>query len=190
MAAFLDRDGVITKNVRYERWGETEAPMCPEDIKLIPDAVSALTALQDARYELFIVSNQGAYAKGKTTLESLIGTARHVDELLRGSGVRIRESYYSFTHPDGMVEGFSGPSAERKPSPYFLRIAAAAYGIDLSMSWMIGDRDTDVMCGRSAGCRTARILEPGEEIACARCKPDITAHSLHEAAAVILGITS
>jgi D-glycero-D-manno-heptose 1,7-bisphosphate phosphatase len=182
-AVYLDRDGVITENVFYEKWGETEGPLRPEDVRILPGAAEAMKRLRSAGWKLFLVSNQPAYAKGKTTLESLMATSRRVDELLRSGGARLDESYYSYTHPEGVVKYFSGNSLERKPAPYFLFLAAAAHGVNLADSWMVGDRRTDVQCGRAAGCRTVRIMDAPDETADA---PDATARSLLEASAIIL----
>jgi D-glycero-D-manno-heptose 1,7-bisphosphate phosphatase len=183
-AVFLDRDGVITADVYYERWGEWEAPMSPADVELLPGATEALQRLQEKDYLLFIVSNQAAYAKGKVTLESLAATAKHVEGLLTGAGIKITDSYYSYSHPQGIVADFSGISLERKPSPYFLRLAAASYGVDLPSSWMVGDRDTDILCGRAAGCRTLQVFNP--HAAVSSVGPDAKAQTLFEAAEILV----
>jgi D-glycero-D-manno-heptose 1,7-bisphosphate phosphatase len=186
-AVFLDRDGVITSKVFSERWGEWEAPMVPEDAVLLPNVAEALSSLQSAGFLLFIVSNQGAFAKGKIDLRSLLATANRVNDLLLGSGIVMTDSYYSFTHPLGVVKDFSGASLERKPSPYFLHLAAAAYNIDLPNSWMIGDRLSDILCGRSAGCKVILLSDGGGGEIYDNISPDATAGSLYEAASIILG---
>jgi D-glycero-D-manno-heptose 1,7-bisphosphate phosphatase len=186
-AIFLDRDGVITKNVYYEKWGETEGPMSPEDVVILPGAFDAMKRLENSGFLLFVVSNQGAFAKGKTELGALIKTARLVESLIRGAGVLVTQSYYSFSHPNGVAEYFSGDSLERKPNPYFLKIAEAAYDLDLTASWMIGDRSTDILCGRLAGCKTAKLTDGPDEVTDSDTASDISAHTLQEAAALILG---
>jgi D-glycero-D-manno-heptose 1,7-bisphosphate phosphatase len=189
-AIFLDRDGVITANVFYKKWGEWEAPMTPADVMILPGAIDGMLMLQQAGFLLFIVSNQGAFAKGKISLDSLVATKKHVDGILRKEGISITESYYSFTHPRGVVEHFSGASAERKPSPYFLIVAAATYTIDIPNSWMIGDRDTDVLCGKSAGYKTIQIENIHDKIPdkiVSTICPDYRAKSLYDASGMILG---
>jgi D-glycero-D-manno-heptose 1,7-bisphosphate phosphatase len=183
-AVFLDRDGVINENVYYEKWGETEGPLCPEDVFIMEGALEAMRRLIGAGFLLFIVSNQGAFAKGKTALSSIIRTARHVESLIRREDIVITETYYSYGHPRGTAEFFTGESLERKPNPYFLKIAEASYSIDMPSSWMIGDRDTDVECGRLAGCKAALIAgEDGESNGGA--VPDLRAGSLLEASLMI-----
>jgi D-glycero-D-manno-heptose 1,7-bisphosphate phosphatase len=191
-AIFLDRDGVVTADVYYGRWREWEAPMSPEEVELLPKTTEALRYFQQKGYLLFIVSNQGAYAKGKIALESLVATAKYVESLLVGEGVEITESYYSYSHPDGIVEGFSGHSLERKPGPYFLRLAAASYGVDLSKSWMVGDRETDVLCGQAAGCRTLQIFNPHAKphAEASSAIPDLKAQTLFDAAEILVNFIS
>lgn len=156
-AIFLDRDGVLVEEVYYPQFRETEAPIRAEDVRLLPGAAAAARRLKALGYLLIVVSNQGAAAKGKVGLNSLWGAHLRFVDLMRAEGVEVDAEYYSFSHPDGVVPGLSGPSLDRKPSPYNLLVAAARFDIDLSRSWMVGDRATDVACGLAAGVRTIRV---------------------------------
>jgi D-glycero-D-manno-heptose 1,7-bisphosphate phosphatase len=183
-AVFLDRDGVITEDVFYPATGEWEAPMRAADVVLRPGALAGLARLQALGRPLILVSNQGAYAKGKATLAALWQVHLRVVALLAADGIALDDCYYSYTHPDGTVPHVSGPSLERKPSPYFLLVAAARHDIDLARSWMIGDRDSDIACGRAAGTRTIFVRNPrasGQRGAGA----DAAADSLAEAAEIV-----
>ena len=152
-AVFLDRDGVLVEEVFYPESGEWEAPWRADDVRLIPGAAAAARRLAEAGYALVLVSNQAAYAKGKTTLRDLwLAHERFVD-LLAAQNVRLDAVFYAYGHPDGVVPHFSGPSLARKPSPYHLFVAAAQLDIDMTRSWMVGDRDTDVACAIAAGIR-------------------------------------
>ena len=160
-------------------------PVFPEDVVILPGAFEAMKILEGAGFLLFIVSNQGAYAKGKAPLELLVGVARRVDDLIRESGTRVAEAYYSFSHPNGVIDFFSGPSLERKPNPYYLKLAEASYGLDLENSWMVGDRRTDIRCGELAGCKTALIT--GNHGAVSRGPyADISAPTLLDAAKIMV----
>lgn len=117
-----------------------------------------LARLRSAGWTLFLVSNQPSFAKGKTSMEDLLEVHEALVEALAPSGVVFREAYYCYHHPDSVIPGWTGPCPCRKPSPYFLLEAARVHGVDLSASWMIGDQDLDLLCGRGAGCRT--ILVP------------------------------
>lgn len=159
-AVFFDRDGVLTEPIWNPATAEYESPHTLADLVLCADTVAPLRRLAEAGFALFIVSNQPSYAKGKTTLEEIRAIADAVTEQFRANGVTFLATYYCYHHPRGIVPEFSGPCACRKPSPHFLLQAAAAYTLDLQESWMMGDRDSDVLCGQRAGCRTILIEHP------------------------------
>lgn len=158
-AVFLDRDGVLNRNVFNPRTGEYESPNRPEEFKLSPNIMPALCALQQAGFLLFLVSNQPNYAKGKSTMEELRAVHTCLVVALQTAGVSFADYYYCFHHPHGKVAGYSGPCECRKPSPYFLLKARDQFGISLSDSWMVGDRLTDIECGIAAGLKTIRVEE-------------------------------
>jgi D-glycero-D-manno-heptose 1,7-bisphosphate phosphatase len=163
-AIFLDRDGVLVEEIYYPRTGEREAPLAPEEVRLLPGVAAALRRLAEAGYALVVISNQGGYAKGKTSLRALWLAHERFLELLAQEGAKIDGSYYSYGHPDGTVPHFSGPSLDRKPGPYHIFVAAAQLDLDCRGSWMVGDRQTDVACARAAGLRPI-LLVPGEAAA-------------------------
>ena len=160
-AIFLDRDGVLVEEVFYVETGEREAPLRPEDVRLLPGAAAAARDLARGGYALVVISNQGAYAKGKTTLRSLWLAHERFVALLAENGVALDGIYYAFGHPQGIVPHFSGASLDRKPSPYNLFVAAAQLDLDLKSSWFVGDRQTDVICAQRAGVRPILIGPAG-----------------------------
>lgn len=183
-AVFLDRDGVLNRNVYYSDSGEWEAPRKSADLELLPGVPQALIRLRAAGYALFLVSNQPSFAKGKTGLTELHAVHDRLCELV---GRTIFDSvYYCFHHPEGVVPEFSGPCRCRKPSPYFLELAAKDHGIDLSGSWMIGDRHSDVLCGRAAGARTIQVDFGHPSQTPAQASPDHRAADLPAAVELIL----
>jgi D-glycero-D-manno-heptose 1,7-bisphosphate phosphatase len=152
-AVFLDRDGVLVEEIFYAHTGEREAPLAAEDVRLLPGVAAALRKLAQAGFALVVISNQGAYAKGKTTLRALWLAHERFLALLAAQGVHLDGCHYSYGHPDGTVPHFSGPSLDRKPGPYNIFVAAAQLDLDLGRCWMVGDRDTDIECARAAGVR-------------------------------------
>jgi histidinol-phosphate phosphatase family protein len=156
-AVFLDRDGVLVQEVFYRQTGEREAPLRPEDVQLMAGAIKGARSLADAGYALVIISNQGGFAKGKTTLRALWLAHERFVELMAAEGVHLDACFYAYGHPDGAVPHFSGPSLDRKPGPYNIFIAAAQLDLDLSSSWMVGDRPSDVDCAQAAGVRPIRV---------------------------------
>jgi D-glycero-D-manno-heptose 1,7-bisphosphate phosphatase len=159
-AVFLDRDGVLTGLVRHAGSAERESPHSVRELRLRPKALESMRRLQRAGYELFVVSNQPSFAKGKAPLEDLRAVAAEFERRVARSGVTLRATYYCFHHPQGTAPGYGRRCRCRKPSPYFLKLAARRFGIDLARSWMVGDRVTDIECGRRAGCRTVFIARP------------------------------
>lgn len=152
-AVFLDRDGVLVEEVFYPESGEWEAPMRVADVRLAEGAAAAAARLAQAGFKLVVISNQAAHAKGKASLRDLWLAHERFVFLLDQAGVRLDGAYYAYGHPDGIVPHFSGASLDRKPGPYNLFVAAAQLDLELPASWMIGDRVTDIDCGRAASVR-------------------------------------
>jgi D-glycero-D-manno-heptose 1,7-bisphosphate phosphatase len=185
---FVDRDGVINALAMDPVSGEPESPLNPADVRLLPGAGAALRQLRDAGFLLVGVSNQPAAAKGTLTIAQLEAIQARVLELLGVEGVRFDDFRICLHHPDGIVPALSGPCDCRKPAPGMLRDAAAALGIALERSWMIGDTDADVEAGRAAGCRTVLVEHPGSaHKRRGAVAADLTACDLDRAALAILG---
>jgi D-glycero-D-manno-heptose 1,7-bisphosphate phosphatase len=184
-AVFLDRDGVINRNVLNPATGEFESPLTPDDFELLPGTLDALRALRSAGLLLFLVSNQPNIAKGKSTPEQLESIHQKFLSTLTQTRIEFAHFYYCFHHPQGIVSAYSGPCECRKPSPYFLMKAASEFDLDLSRSWMIGDRLTDIQCGHAAGVRTI-FIHPAQSQPEAAIQPDRIARDLLTAAQQIL----
>jgi len=184
-AVFLDRDGVINRLVLNPATGEYEAPLTPADLEFLPGVLDGLRALQTAGFLLFLVSNQPNFAKGKSTLADLNAIHQKLVVGLAEANLAFAEFYYCFHHPRGVGNRYSRVCNCRKPSPYFLFQAKAAFDVDLGRSWMIGDRHTDIECGRQAGTRTILIADDASQATHAT-QPDYTANGLAAAASLIL----
>jgi D-glycero-D-manno-heptose 1,7-bisphosphate phosphatase len=151
-AVFLDRDGVLNRNVLNPATSAYESPLTPEQFELLPRVIPALRLLRAANYLLFVVSNQPNHAKGKASMQTLDAIHGRLETALAEARVSFAAYYYCFHHP-----AFTGACVCRKPSPYFLLQARDTFGVDLAHSWMVGDRRTDIECGRAAGARTLEI---------------------------------
>lgn len=184
-AVFLDRDGVINHNVLNPATGAFESPLAATDFVFIPGVFDAMRALRLAGFILFLVSNQPNFAKGKSTLEQLSAIHQKLIAGLTAAAIEFAGFYYCFHHPQGAVSGYSGPCACRKPSPHFLLTASSQFNVDLRRSWMVGDRPTDIECGRAAGTRTI-LIHSAEPSAASAAHPDAAAPDLHTAAHLIL----
>jgi D-glycero-D-manno-heptose 1,7-bisphosphate phosphatase len=184
-AVFLDRDGVINWNVLNPATGEYEAPLAPGDFQFIPGALEAMRALRTAGFPLFLVSNQPNYAKGKSTLRNLRAIHNKFVEGLAHHGINFARFCYCFHHPQGIGNRYSHPCKCRKPSPHFLLKVGAQFNLDLGRSWMIGDRLTDIECGRRAGTRTI-LVAAANPCPSGISRPDSVVPDLSAAARLIL----
>jgi D-glycero-D-manno-heptose 1,7-bisphosphate phosphatase len=182
-ALFLDRDGILDELVYYESSGEWESPRRLEDLIMIEGVSEPLRRLVDAGWLLVIITNQPSYAKGKTSREELLEVQAAVIERL---GVPIAASYLCFHHPEAIVEELRIACACRKPGAQSLRDAALSLEIDLARSWMIGDQDTDLAAGRSAGCRVALLEHPRSANKRGAIEPDVRVRDLGEMVEVVL----
>ncbi len=185
-AVFLDRDGVLNTLVFNPNTHEYESPHEAEDLKLMPHALESLKKLSDSGYQLFVISNQPSYAKGKTTLEKIKSIHEKLKKLIREYGIIVTEYYYCYHHPNGIIPEYSGDCDCRKPKPFFIKKAKDEYNIDISKSWMIGDQDSDIECGKSAGTKTILILNDDSQKKRGYSMPDHSAKNLSESINIIL----
>jgi D-glycero-D-manno-heptose 1,7-bisphosphate phosphatase len=169
-AVFLDRDGVLNRAI--VRDGRPYPPPNVSELEILPGVKEALAMLRAAGYLLIVVTNQPDVARGATTREEVekinaaVSSALPIDE--------FRTCYH---------DSEAGCDC-RKPKPGALLAAAALHDIDLSASYMVGDRWRDTEAGQRAGCQTI-FLEFGYQ----ETQPDTVDHrvaSLSEAAEIIL----
>ena len=159
-AIFFDRDGVITKPVYSEKFGEYQPPHFPGDVIFYDEAIAVLRDFMALGIPLIVVSNQPDAAKGKVSIKNLYSVQNKIAEVLRDNGITFNDYFYCYHHPDGTVPPYAGACRCRKPKPQFLFDARDEFGLELEASWMIGDQDSDVECGRRAGCRTVAVSNP------------------------------
>ena len=172
-AVFLDRDGTLVRGVEYLA--------DPNDLALLPGVGEALRRMRDAGRALVVCTNQSGVARGCFDLERLAAIHERFLALLAAEDVALDGLYFCPHHPEGVADGFAGECDHRKPAPGMLLAAAAALGIDLRASWMVGDsRRADLAAGRAAGCRTAYV---GRNLP---AEADVIAASVLEAVPAIL----
>lgn len=170
-AVFLDRDGVI--NRAFVRDGKSYPPAGLSEVEILPNVRSALIDLKSVGYLLIVVTNQPDVASGKTSRLVVDQINFHLKNSLPID--EFRTCYHN--DKDGC--------SCRKPNPGSLLDAAIEYGIDLSRSFMIGDRWRDVEAGAAAGCKTFFINYGYQEKQ--PDFPDFIVSSLAEAAEIIIG---
>jgi histidinol-phosphate phosphatase family protein len=166
-AVFLDRDGTLMEEADYCR--------DPAKVRVYPGVPEALRKIKEAGWRTFIVTNQSGIGRGLMT-ETQYRAVQ--DELLRQLGAGAIDAVYFCPDPPGV------PSTRRKPAPGMVWEAAAAYDIDLSRSYFIGDKSADIECGQRAGARTILVLTGyGMQ---QRCHPDFIAPDFTQAVAFVL----
>lgn len=182
-AVFLDRDGVLNDTVLDARHGEhPESPLAPGDVRIRPGAAEAVATLRAAGLVVVVVSNQPAAAKETIDLATLAAVHRAVADAITADAWR-----YCLHHPEGTAPNLGGPCLCRKPRPGLMLAAGVELGLDLARSWMVGDADTDVAAGRSAGCATILVDYPGSaHRRSGDARPDHTVADLPAAAQLIL----
>jgi D-glycero-D-manno-heptose 1,7-bisphosphate phosphatase len=176
-AVFLDRDGTL--NVQVIRDGKPYPPQTPAEFRLFPDVPAACAQLAAAGYTLVVATNQPDVGRG-TQSAAVVEEMHDRLRTLVPQIARIEVCYApGKAHAPHLPE-----DPRRKPAPGMLLDAAAALDLDLSRSWLIGDRWRDIDCGRRAGVRTVFIdFGYAEEL---RAPPDFTVPSFAAAATTIL----
>ncbi len=152
-AVFLDRDGVLVEDINLiTRF---------DQLRLLNGVPAALKRLHQAGRALVVVSNQAAVARGLLTEEAVRRLNQHLETLLMNAGApRLDAWYFCPHHPSATLPAYRVACGCRKPRPGMLLQAAEELQLDLTTSTMVGDRWSDIVAGRRAGCRTV-LVETG-----------------------------
>lgn len=176
-AIFLDRDGTINKYVGFLR--------NINDFELIDGVSEAIKLINHSDYLAIVVTNQPVIARGEVTINELNEIHNKMETLLGKEGAYIDGIYYCPHHPH---KGYEGEIPElkiececRKPKPGMLLKAVKDFNIDLENSWMIGDDERDIECGKNANCKTALVGKNNE------CNADICEENLLDCINRIIG---
>lgn len=160
-AVFLDRDGVINEIVWNDDIEQLDSPLKRAQFQLLPKVIEALRKIQEKGYLIFVVTNQPAAAKGKTTYAELCAINHSFCQEMQANGIEIAEvtmcPHYESSTPLTR-EHFLVHSCDcRKPQPGLVAQILSKYNIDTANSWMVGDSSSDILCGKSIGLNTAFI---------------------------------
>jgi D-sedoheptulose 7-phosphate isomerase/D-glycero-D-manno-heptose 1,7-bisphosphate phosphatase len=119
-----------------------------------------MSALPVPRDSVAVVTNQSGVARGLYGIHDVEEVHRYLAKLLAEHGAHIDAFFYCPYHPDGTVAGFARSSSDRKPMPGMARAAADALDLDLTSSWVIGDRPEDIGLAEAVGA-SAVYVGPG-----------------------------
>ena len=174
-AVFLDRDGVINRAV--VRDGKPFPPSSLEELEILPQVASSLLDLKAHGFALIVITNQPDVARGAQTREAV----EAIHQALMSS-LPIDDIFVCY-HDD------SDHCACRKPNPGLLFEAQRKHNIDLSRSFVVGDRWRDIDAGHNAGCKTI-LIDYGYKERKPEQPPEATVRSLREAADWIIASSS
>lgn len=168
-AVFLDRDGVINTGVIKD--GKPFAPLTVDEFEIAPGVPQALANLKAAGFLLIVATNQPDPSRGRGTREQVDAIHAHMRCVLP-----LDDVFVCF-HDDKDL------CACRKPLPGLIYAAAVHYDVQISRSYMVGDRWRDIGSGKSAGCTTILVNAFPEQ---KRVEPDVELVDLLAASAWIL----
>ena len=172
-AVFLDRDGVIVREVDYL-----------DDVKrleVLRGVPAAMKSLRAAGFKVVVVTNQSGVARGYFSLNRLAGIHRELKKRLAKDGAKWDALYFSPHGPDS-------DHPMRKPGTGMLKAAEKRFKLDLGSSYLVGDTTTDIQTARNAGCTAVLVRggKGGRDGKHPKAKPDKVCRDLPAAARWIL----
>jgi len=183
-AVFLDRDGTINTDVGYLNH--------PDQLELIPRSAQAIKLLNEAGFKTVVITNQAGIAKGLLQETLLPEIHQRLIVLLDETGARIDRFYYCPHHPEAAVEQYRMECQCRKPFPGMVLQAAAELGIDVTRSYVIGDKSCDIELAHNVGARAIMVMTGYGPVEVNRLReallapPHFTATDLYDAVQFIL----
>jgi D-glycero-D-manno-heptose 1,7-bisphosphate phosphatase len=171
-AVFIDRDGTIMHDADY----------CsdPKQVQIFEGAGAALSRLKNAGYKIIVITNQSGIGRGFITEKQYHAVEAKVSRQL---GDNLIDATYFCPDAPGQ------PSQCRKPAPGMVFEAARDHDVDLSGSFLIGDKEIDVECAHNAGIRAIRVRTGFDQMPEGSCA-DWVAENLPAAAEIIMKATN
>ena len=167
-AILLDRDGVLIEN-------RSDYVLDWSQVKIIPEAIHALSRPSVKNYKIVIVTNQSAIGRGLILQENADEINRRLVDLIHHYGGQV-DGIYMCPHKP------ADHCLCRKPKPGLLLQAAQELSLDLQRSWMIGDAWSDLQSGQRAGVRHTILLRTGRGVdqLLQPCPEDLIGHLIFD----------
>ncbi len=182
-AVFLDRDGTIIKEVNYLSQ--------LQDVELLPQAAEAIARLNRQQIPVILISNQSGVARGKFTENFVVETHHYIQKILARKGAHLDDFFFCPHHPETGSAPYKKVCNCRKPAPGLLLEAANRHHLDLTKSYVIGDKLIDVKLALRVGGKGI-LVETGhgknekEKIGEGEINPNFIAVDLYDAIKWIL----
>jgi histidinol-phosphate phosphatase family protein len=148
----LDRDGTIIVDHGYV--GSVER------VEFIDGAAEAIAKFNRARIPVAVLSNQAGVARGLYGLDDVARVHQYIADRLEPHGAHVDLFVYCPYHPAGVVAAFARTSEDRKPRPGMAMAAQSKLNLDLTASWVVGDRPEDIGLAEAVGA-SAIYVGPG-----------------------------
>ena len=146
--AFLDRDGVINKNLINNGYiGKVS------DFKFVHGALNAIKLLKLSGYKVVVVTNQSGIARGYFKYRDVQKIHAYIQKRLKKFNTRIDAFYFCPYHIDGIIKKYTKNSKLRKPDNGMFKLANKRFNIDMPESFMIGDQVTDRMFAKKSNLK-------------------------------------
>jgi D-glycero-D-manno-heptose 1,7-bisphosphate phosphatase len=149
-AVFMDRDGTICEEVGYLD--------SIERFRLIPRSGPAIRLFNDQGFKAVVVTNQSGVGRGYFSEVRLQELHAELSRQLREEGAFLDGIYYCPHHPTEGQEPYRKICDCRKPAAGLLMKAAGDLGLDLALSYAVGDRIADLECGQRVGAKGVLVL--------------------------------
>lgn len=154
-AIFLDRDGVLNVEKSYVHR--------IEDFEFLPDVFDVLRVAQEKGYALVVITNQAGIGRGYYTENDFHSLNEWMLARFVEQGVRIDAVYFSPYHPEYGIGSYKRESDCRKPGPGMIFRAAEELDLDLTRSYLVGDKESDIEAGLRAGVAVNVLVLTGHQ---------------------------
>ncbi|EKN4075716.1 D-glycero-alpha-D-manno-heptose-1,7-bisphosphate 7-phosphatase [Yersinia enterocolitica] len=151
-AVFLDRDGIINKEVSY----------ChrKEEFNFVPNIFKVIFELQKQFDYIFIVTNQAGIGRGYYSEGQYAELTSWMLEQFEKENIYITKVYHCPHHPSGIAP-YNIECCCRKPKPGMLLTAMKEFSVDPAKSILLGDKISDIESAREAKLAKAYIFGTG-----------------------------
>lgn len=155
-AVFLDRDGVINIDTGYVSHSD--------DFEFIEGVIDACKAIKEKGYQIVVITNQSGIARGYFSEDEFMTLTEWMDWSLADKGVDLDGIYFCPHHPEKGIGELKQDCQCRKPQPGMILSAQSHLDIDLSQSFLVGDKLSDLQAGTNAGISTNILVRTGKDV--------------------------